>query len=187
MIVHQAIFGEKNKAHNLLAKSSKDQEPFVRLIGRSDLPSSPPPNINWQPYISGFPLNKHYVFSITFPDSSVSRGGMVFTHALILDLNEAIIINDLNNILKFLPSSIQKVERIESIVIDDSDIQSNLISKSNGSFPAGYSSLIKKLLNNYDYGKPIVWIGQESFTEVVITLWTHLWPEVRKNYSFLIR
>lgn len=184
MIVHQAIFGEKNKAHNLLAKSSKDQEPFVRLIGRSDLPSSPPPNINWQPYISGFSLNKYYVFSITFPDSSTSRGGMVFTHALILDLNEAIIINNLNNILKFLPSSIQKEGGIESIIIDELDIKNNLISKPNESFPPGYSSLIKKLLNNYDYGKPIVWIGQESFTEAVTTLWTHLSPEIRKNYSF---
>jgi hypothetical protein len=184
MLIHQAIYGEQGGAHVLLTCSAKDLAPFRHLTGRTDRPSNPPPNINWEPYFSGYAFETYYIISITSPDFLAPRAGMVITHALVLDLEGAIQMENIRHVLSLLPSCPEKKERISSITIQDSDVRDLTSRNVTEPVPLGYSALVKALLNHNVREKPIVWIGQEGFTEVVMALWTHLWPGARKNLCF---
>ncbi len=184
MLIHQAIYGEQGGAHVLLTCSAKDWAPFRHLIGRTDRPSNPPPNINWEPYFSGFAFETYYIISITFPDTTSSRTGMVLTHAMALDLEQAVQMENLKHVVKLLPSCPERKEMISPITVHDSDIRDLSSRKVSEPIPQGYSALVKALLNYNAREKPIVWIGQEGFIKAVITMWTHLWPDARKNLRF---
>ena len=82
MQIEQALYGECRGGHSLLA-SSGDDAVSTGIVQRLDLPDTAPPGVEWSPFLRGFPYEDRYVLSRTFHDTGASRGGMVFSHALL--------------------------------------------------------------------------------------------------------
>src|ERR1043165_1867372 len=103
VFVHQAIYGEQNRGHSLLAKSAGDETLLSELVGLTDLPSTSSASAGWEPYISCFTAKDHLIISKTFPDLNSSRLGMVLTHVLAINLDQAVQVSDLQLLIGLLP------------------------------------------------------------------------------------
>lgn len=184
LLVHQAIYGEQNRGHSLLARSTGNEALFSELVGLTDLPGTSGTSTDWEPYISCFAVKEHLILSKTFPDLTSSRPGMVLTHVLAIDLYQAAQLLDLQPLLALFPSFPERKNSLSTIeleVRDDSDV--NLQDTSHSTVP-GLTKLMDVLIRKRDWNRPVVWIGQDGFTEVVKSLWRTLWPEARKRLSF---
>ena len=104
MQIEQALYGECRGGHSLLA-SSGDGAVSTGIVQRLDLPDTAPPGVEWSPFLRGFPYEDQYVLSRTFHDTGASRGGMVFSHALLAPLDEIGETPDLGPLLKLLATS----------------------------------------------------------------------------------
>jgi hypothetical protein len=179
LVAHQAVYGEVNGAHALVAKSSDARSPFLELTSHSDRPPGLlPPNVVWEPYVSGHPLGDYYILSITFPDETASRPGMVITHALIFKTTEFAILDDLSLALQLLPAVPHRPSSIGpvDIVVPDETLQS--------ADRPGLGNVIRLLLDEQRGDKPVVWIGQEGFNEIIVALWRGLWSSARSTFRF---
>ena len=104
MQIEQALYGESRGGHSLLA-SSGDDAVSTAIVQRLDLPDTAPPDAEWSPFLRGFPYQDRYVLSRTFHDTAASRGGMVFSHALLAPLDEMVETPDLQPLLRLLATS----------------------------------------------------------------------------------
>lgn len=176
--VHQALFGEHNRGHGLLA-SSLSESVMRSLLLVTDLPGSAiPPNLQWEPYVRGYVAGNYYVLSKTFPDQNAVRPGMVFTHVLLIDRLDILQINHLDEIFQLLPEKIHRSSSISSLQVN---IATSLPPKGT---PAGYSKVVHTLLTNPQ--STVIWVGNKGFTEIVQTLWANLWPSAREKFTFRI-
>ncbi|MCI0618924.1 hypothetical protein L0244_38620, partial [bacterium] len=184
LTIHHALYGERNGGHALLANSTGNAVLFKEFVPFTDLPSNLPAHIDWEPYVSGYVHEKHYIISKTFPDPEAARPGMVLTHALIMELEDAARLNDLTPVLQLLPNVLKRNNSVSAMSLDNSEVfgSSDLLPYKLD-IP-GFRSVVQALLNNTDIQKPIVWIGQEGFLDIVCALWITLWPEARKNFTF---
>ena len=175
---YRAVYGGVNGAHDLIAPKAHTF-PHLRKITRfTDRPGHLPPHVNWQPYFSGYPFEDYYILSVTFPDTTATRGGMVLTHTLVFRLEDAILMPELMPALLALPREPQK--GIDSgqvdIVIPDVPPRDNV--------PPGLPSVVHHLLDEARGDRPVVWVGQEGFAEIVSAVWQRLWPKARETYRF---
>lgn len=178
LTAHQAVYGDHNGAHVLIAKSSQAKSPFAELTRRTDRPPGHlPPNLRWQPYVSGYPYEHWYVLTKTFPDETASRAGMVITHALVFNLEELISVNDLSPVLQLLPTAPNKDANVTAVEIGVAD------SGPTQNAP-GFANVIRLLLNDATPDKPVVWVGQDGFEPIIAALWNGLWPGARKTFKF---
>lgn len=193
MQIHQAVFGERNGAHVLLVSNSPSNAFITRLASRTDRPGTAlPGNLKWDPYLSGYPLDSWYIISRTFPDTTASRGGMVRTYVLAFDLDEATHFSDLTPLLNILPSSI-KDKNIEIWVPSqpkelavDRLTRQEIPSESANAFIPGLTKAVSMLVSPELHNRPVVWVGQDGFTELISNLWPKLWPGARSTFSFRI-
>jgi hypothetical protein len=111
---------ERRGGHALLAKSGVNEAPYEGILGRTDLPGSLPPGVEWSSFLSGFVFETFYVLMRTHPDTNASRGGMVCSQALFLPVEEAIAIDDLDPILTFLPLDTSRASTLQPIEFDSS-------------------------------------------------------------------
>ena len=103
MQIEQALYGEARGGHSLL-EASRNDAVSREIVQRLDLPDTAPPGVEWSPFLRGFPYGDRYLLSRTFPDTGASRGGMVFSHALIAPLDEITRTSDLRPFLALLTS-----------------------------------------------------------------------------------
>ena len=166
--IHQAFYGEVNKAHSKIHQTIDDSELTSFLIRFTDRPGSLTPGVTLKPYLSGSAFKKYYVFTKTFPDPQASRSGMVLTHVLI---TEGALLNDLNDLKSILNLFISefpiertnleplvlKVEHAEQILEERQPIyiQKSLSSFIKGDLPilftgdiGSFESILKKLWNS---------------------------------------
>lgn len=94
IVFDEILVGERGRAHDVLASTLPD-EVARSLAHHLDLPGQLPPGFELQSYVSGFPQGDRYVFARTSLDSRASRQGMVFSHALVCDLD---VVQDLCNV-----------------------------------------------------------------------------------------
>ena len=81
----EIMVGERGRAHGVLASSLSDD--IARSLAHHlDLPGQLPPGFELVSYVSGFPHGDRYVVARTSLDASAARQGMVFSHALVADL-----------------------------------------------------------------------------------------------------
>jgi hypothetical protein len=172
MRVDFAIFGERGGAHELLSTSLREDAIALKIRGKTDRPPFAPPGHVLQPYTTSFAEGDHYVFTKTFPHEKAARGGMVITTALIMDLEEAVNIQNINKVLDLLPSDVLTAAPDAVEVQDEfnADIALDL-----------QRSLAESLVVPGNK-KPVVWLGP-SFQDQLTSLWLAMWPETRRNFS----
>lgn len=179
LLIHQALYGEKDKGHAFLMASPDAPEICKEIRPYTDRPSYVPPGIVWTPYLSGYPYKQFYILSRTFPDSQATRPGMVFTHCLILPIEQAIKCNNLSIIISNLQRGPLKDIHLETL---DVPLDNNGVSAKE--YPDGFLKLLSQILIHEGDNLPVVWVGQQGFSESVSALWNYLWPQARQAMSF---
>lgn len=166
IVIHQAYFGEVNRAHSKIHQTIDDSELTSFLIRFTDRPGSLAPGVMLKPYLSGSSFKNYYVFSKTFPDPKASRSGMVITHVLIADISTLENLNNLKSILNLLiseaPVERTNLEPIELNVIHSDHFYENK-----------QPVFIQKTLSSFIKGDlPILFTGDLiSFEEILQKLW----------------
>jgi hypothetical protein len=178
--VHQAFYGEVNLSHGCLFSTVEDAELKTFLTGFTDRPSAVPAGIVMQPYYSAIQHGKYYVFTLTFPDHTAQRAGMVFTHVLIIDIDDIEYVNNLDNLFShFCKTITENKTSIQELVIPISALEVNEALKT---FPEYVIQGARELAN----GKlPISFCGKsESFIRLITSVWLGLPYSFRAKMSF---
>ena len=173
MQIEQALYGESPDGHSLLA-SSGDNAVSTALVQRLDLPDTAPPDAEWSPFLRGFPYQDRYVLSRTFHDTAASRGGMVFSHALLAPIDELAATPDLQPLLRLLATSSGQRPAAATVQLPCTD------------------TLIPQAIDLIDAAEalaatgsfPVVRLGHVGFDDLIVALWAHLPPEIRRGFAF---
>lgn len=173
MRIEQAQYGEQRGGHSLL-KASGDLEVSTEIVQRLDLPDTAPRGIRWSPFLRGFPYQNRYVFARTFLDAGASRGGMVFSHALMAPLDDIVEWRDLRPLLQCLATS--ERQRPDTATVDLVHVESQLPD------PRDLMNLAEVLASPGEL--PVVRIGHDGFDDLVVALWARLGRGIRRNFSF---
>ncbi|MFT7036824.1 MAG: nucleoside phosphorylase, partial [Cyclobacteriaceae bacterium] len=179
IIIHQAFYGEVNKAHSKIHQTIDDSELTSFLIRFTDRPGSLTPGVTLKPYLSGSAFKKYYVFTKTFPDPQASRSGMVLTNVLITEVALLNDLNDLKSILHLFISEIP-IERtnLEPIVLK--------IEHAEQTFEDRQPIFIQKSLSSFIKGDlPILFTGDiGSFESILNKLWNSPINAFREQLKF---
>ena len=173
MQIEQALYGESCGGHSLLA-SSGDSAVSTAIVQRLDLPDTAPPDAEWSPFLRGFPYQDRYVLSRTFHDTAASRGGIVFSHALLAPLDELVETPDLQPLLRLLATSNGQRPDATTVRLPCTDTP------------------IPQAIDLVDAAEalaatgtfPVVRLGHIGFDDLVVALWAHLPPEIRRGFAF---
>nr|WP_246716979.1 effector-associated domain EAD1-containing protein [Aureimonas phyllosphaerae] len=167
-IIGHAIFGERNRGHDLLG-ASPAAVGARRLAAKMDLRGSPPPYAEWTPYLSGFADGEHYVLSRTAQDPDAPRH-MVFSRAFLIPLELASQQENITGLLALLESLGRSKDEPTDLVWPE------------GTTPSAHLGLSQALLKDSD--GPVVWPGQDGFGDAIAGIWRNLWPAARAQLSF---
>ena len=173
MRIEQALYGEQRGGHSLLTASG-DPDVSAEIVQRLDLPDTAPLGIRWSPFLRGFPYQNRYVFARTFLDTGASRGGMVFSHALMAPLDDIVEWRDLRPLLQYLAAS--ERQRPDTATVDLAHVESQLPD------PSDLMNLAEVLASPGEL--PVVRIGHDDFDDLVVALWARLGRGIRRNFSF---
>ncbi|MCY4354372.1 MAG: effector-associated domain EAD1-containing protein [Truepera sp.] len=173
MQIEQALYGECRGGHSLLV-SSGDDAVSAAIVQRLDLPDTAPPNVEWSPFLRGFPYLDRYVLSRTFHDTGASRGGMVFSHALLAPLDELAETSDLQPLLKLLATSDEQRPDATTVRIPCTETP---IPQAIDLIDAAEALGARGTL-------PVVRLGHVGFDDLVVALWANLPPEIRRGFAF---
>lgn len=177
--IHQAFYGEVNKAHSCIKQTLNDSELTSFLITFTDRPAALPPGIELSPYLSGGSFSKYYLFAKVFPDASATRSGMVFTHVLILNIDDLTHLHNLQDLTShFVDSITDKTRDIREFQIS--------ISRSTGSEDQSQPKYIQEIISSYISGtKPILFSGNIlTFTKALQQIWNQPNPLSRRGIKF---
>ena len=173
MQIEQALYGESRGGHSLLA-SSGDDAVSTAIVQRLDLPDTASPDAEWSPFLRGFPYQDRYVLSRTFHDTAASRGGMVFSHALLAPLDELVETPDPQPLLRLLATSNGQRPDATTVRLPCTDTPVpraiDLIDAADALAATGTF--------------PVVRLGHIGFDDLVVALWAHLPPEIRRGFAF---
>lgn len=147
----------------------------LELTSRLDLPDTLPNGVAWSPFVTGFPVGRHYVLAKTFVDDKASRAGMVFTHALIAPIDEMVEFANLDSLMQLLPRDLLHDAIVEQLIVENMDRK--------WEDPDEEQLAIAKLLVSSSV-KPVVRLGHIGFEQTVSRLWTNLWPSIRRQFAF---
>ena len=173
MLIEQALYGEAHGGHSLLATSGNDQVPS-EIVQQLDLPDTAPPGVHWSPFLRGFPCHDRYVLARTFLDTCAPRGGMVFSHALILPLDQVTRIPDLRPILAFLTTDDVSRPPMKTIDLPGAT-----------TVPPDAIDLLdaaEALASTKKF--PVIRAGSAGFDDLIVALWGRLLPELRRRFAF---
>ena len=164
--VHIARFGNAGGAHTLRGHSGLPSEVLDAIQWYTDLPSGP--TVSWQPFHAGFPIARHYVVRYTRPDITADRAGMVHTTAVIAD--SSAYQHGIGSLLDLAasepPLETVKLPRHEAALAPER--------------PPELGGVIDALA---DEGQAL-WVGDEGFGNIIVTLWDVLAPEDRCRLFF---
>jgi|GEM_PF-2246020 len=170
--IGQAIYGERDRAHRLLASSASFPTADA-LAGAMDLQGSPPPYAEWRPYLSGFLWNGHYVLARTAHDPGGTRGNMVFSRAFAIPAEAAAEMDDIGGLISLLEQ-----------LGDDRDAGDDVEWRAGETPPEPSMDLAAALAA--DGPSPVVWADDRGFPAAIAGLWSVLWPAARLALRFRI-
>ena len=173
MQIEQALYGQSPGGHSLLVSSSDDAV-ATAIVQRLDLPDTAPPDAEWSPFLRGFPYQDRYVLSRTFHDTAASRGGMVFSHAVLAPLDDLVQTPDLQPLLRLLATS-------NGLRPDATTVR----------LPCTQTP-VPRAIDLVDAAEalaatgtfPVVRLGHIGFDDLVVALWAHLPPGIRRGFAF---
>jgi len=180
IIIQQAYYGEVDRAHSCICQTINDPELTSFLITFTDRPGALPPGVKLTPYLSGVAFSKYYIFTKTFSDPFATRAGMVFTHAVILKLDEIYNINKLDEIFAlFIDEVLKEREELNAIIIN---ISSKVIISFNKFQPQFIQQIIYSMIKG-EY--PILFSGNlEMFILIIQLIWNIPNAYLRKKIKF---
>ena len=152
------------------------------LTAFTDRPSAMPAGAQMSAYISGVNYGDQFIFTRTIADESASRGGMVFSHALILNADDLAMVNDLKRLFALFVSSKPEIltglepPSLPAIV----DAGSSLAAPPTKDSQEIAASLIANQL-------PVLFCGKLSaFEEAIATIWNGLPASFRRSLTFTV-
>ena len=180
LTIHQAYYGEDNRSHGCICTTINDSDLKSFLTAFTDRPSSLSAGTALEPYYSGIAYGNFFIFTITFPDLDAPRSGMVFTHALIVQLNDLVYINNLETIFNHFISTVpSKRSEINALSIETFTLLNN---KSPETFPEYIRQTVEKLFSSEF---PVVFCGSlETFKNTIVSIWSGLPLSFRKRFSY---
>ena len=168
----EIMVGERGRAHGVLASNLPDG--IARSLAHHlDLPGQLPPGFELNNCVSGFPHAGRYVIARTSLDPSAERPGMVFSHALVADLNEIGELIDIAAVFALL-----KRVRPQVLVISKTTIRASEFKDRPGPSP----SLCDTLATSSDH--PVVIGNPLALEGIVSALWPRLLPAMRRELWF---
>lgn len=175
MRVEQAVYGEVEGGGHGLRGSSSNLSVAASIATQLDLPDGVPLGVQaWSPFVRGFPCGDYYVLAQTFLDSGSSRGGMVLTHALIVNLEDICHAQDLAVLFKRLAGSTGAIPSELSAL----DIE---LASGTADLPVDLIGAANALAEQQG---PAIRLGVAGFESLVAALWRNLWPSVRRVFAF---
>ncbi|MFP3835498.1 hypothetical protein [Chryseobacterium sp. SIMBA_028] len=180
IIVHQAFYGEVNKAHSCIRQTINDVEIKSFLTSFTDRPAALPVGQQLLPYLSASSFFNYYFICKTIPDLKASRSGMVFSHVLIFQVDDLDKINNIEGILKYLVDNIYIPENLAPLEFDINEVQYFERSKRQPKY-------IQQFINSFILGtKPILFSGSiGSFKNILQVLWNE--PDFFKRQDLKFR
>ncbi len=178
ILIHQAYYGEVDRAHSCIKQTVEDKELKSFLIGFTDRPAALPPNIELEPYLSGCVFSKYYIFSKTFPDKTASRSGMVFSHVLVIEINDIYSILNIYDILDKLCFEIPSNREL----LNEFELKNLSLATELNEFLPKY---IQQAISNLIKGKnPILFSGDVNYFKKILQ---HLWSSSLKDFKRKIK
>ena len=168
----EIMVGERGRAHDVLASTLPDE--IARSLAHNlDLPGQLPPGFELQNYVSGFPHGDYYVVARTSLDPSAARQGMVFSHALVADLEAISELVDIATVFEQLKSSRPEAPITSKTEVNASESKTRVLPS-----PALCDMLATKSDSPVVIGDPL------ALEEVISTLWPRLLPGMRREIRF---
>lgn len=178
--IHQAFYGEVNRAHSCIKQTLTDPDLTSFLIAFTDRPAALPPGVSLLPYLSGCAFSRFYIFTKTFPDPTATRAGMVFTHVLILNQTDIFTINILQSIFcYFVESLANKGKELKEFQVE---MENRNFSSTSKHQPKYIQQVISALITGVN---PILFSGDIStFSNALQQIWNS--PDIftRKKLKF---
>ena len=178
MIVQQALYGYDRGGHGLLAVSDPAiRGPASELAFKADLPGTAPPGSDWRPYLRGFPHGPSlYILLRTMPDPGAPRSGMVFTHALLMRLDDLPTLGSLHRAIDLLADEPSPLRPIEPLHLPADAVA--------GPAPIapGAADVAEALVA--EAPMPVVYVGQDGWDDLVASLWDRFPPAMRRSFGF---
>lgn len=175
MRIEQALYGEdRDRGGHSLLEASRNDEIASKVAQRLDLPDAAPPGVEWSPFLRGFPYRDRYFLSRTFLDTRASRGGMVFSHALIVSLDQLVRTFDLRPLVKLLAADERSRPLVEAVDLASVETQP----------PESYDLMDAAEAFASMEKLPAVRVGHVGFDDLVVALWARLLPTMRRNFAF---
>ncbi len=166
------MVGERGRAHDVLASSLPDD--IARSLAHHlDLPGQMPPGFDLDSYVSGFPNAGHYVVARTTLDPSAARQGMVFSHALIADVDAIGEMENIAAVFERLRRTRPAVPFASRTIIDTSDQTVTRPPPPN---------ICDMLSRSSDY--PVVIADPLALEPAISALWPRLLPGIRPKFQF---
>lgn len=177
--IHRAYYGERGGGHDLLSTSAPGLRVVREALGATDRPSAW--SGNWLPYVSGMSLGTHYVLMRTFPAPSRvgGRGGFVFTHALFIERDDIATVSDLRALFGLLGTEIPTDTSVLDSFPSPGPVESPEFSSDSRARAAA-----RQLLAGDGAGRPVVWLGEAGFEDLLARIWSGLWVDARMALRF---
>ncbi len=178
--MQQAFYGEVNQSHSCIVSTIVDKELNAFLTRFTDRPGQVPAGIKMEPYYSATSYGNYYIVTLTFPDYSAKRSGMVFTHALIVLAKDIENISTINDLFDHFVSQIPDANRnLEIITLSQSE-KNNLEEK----FPPFTTKVLEQLFSGQ---LPVVFCGeQEVFLKLIKLIWRGVPTLMRSKISYTV-
>lgn len=177
MLVQQAVYGPM-KGHSFL-KGSDDtlQELFRNAAWATDLPSTAPPGVTWDPFLRLVQVDDLLLLIATKPFEGPGRAGMVLSRAAFIPRTNVEQFGDLRPIARELQSAWDSSQPLAPLDTDRLQPEPAIDN----------SSLLAKQIANVltkSNKKPVVKAGQEGFDSAMLELWTRVPPQFRPQLTF---
>lgn len=177
--IEQGFYGDIGKSHGCIAASNINSSLNSFLTAFTDRPGAIPAGITMEPYLSGVLHKDKYIFTKTFPDTEASRGGMVFTHALIVEVSDLAHIHNLNDIWFYLTSRILRQPKPEQITFQPSAMEKEDVENYVPQFTQ------QTIQNIIEVNHPVLFCGPlVNFQKAIQLIWAGLPFGLKKNFSF---
>lgn len=172
--VLQARFGDKEGALALLESPPQMREFFRQLADKADLPDSAPPGATWEPFVRGWRHENWYVVTLTQPDDTAVRPGMIATRMLAFSLADFEQWDDMNAVLECL-------HRVPASFVPEFTISANPLNVRQTVAPGLLACVASNLIHE---NKSVAIVGQKEFEAVIAELWRRLPADLRRTFSF---